>query len=172
MTAVRDLLSSSADAHDFTCAPCIGRWALFDSAATYETADDAAERHGRAQSLCALCPHEHTSQPASRCCAPSPNRTAAVSGQGKSSTRCALRSGARHDCPPQAPRPAAPMLGRGLPVRHSQRPMPTAPPRRSRHPHDHPHRAGRSTHHPNEGASHPCCTALKSPSSSLHHRAA
>ena len=82
MTVVRDLLASTADAHDFTGAPCIGRWALFDPAATYEPADDVAERHGRAQRLCALCPHEHVAA----CAAllrtiPKPHRSGVWAGQ-------------------------------------------------------------------------------------------
>ncbi len=83
MTAtLPDLLAELGHAHDYQGAPCVGRWALFDGPGPNEPAADVAERHGRAQRLCALCPHEHVAA----CAAllrtiPKPHRSGVWAGQ-------------------------------------------------------------------------------------------
>ena len=56
MTAMHDRLADLGTAHDFAGAPCVGRWALFDPASTYEPPADVAERHEAARHLCAHLP--------------------------------------------------------------------------------------------------------------------
>jgi len=56
VTAVRDLLASSADAHDFTDAPCIGRWRWFDPPGEHEAAASVQGRHEAAVRVCGTCP--------------------------------------------------------------------------------------------------------------------
>jgi hypothetical protein len=56
VTAVRDLLASSADAHDFTNAPCIGRWRWFDPPGEHEAAASVQSRHEAAVRVCRTCP--------------------------------------------------------------------------------------------------------------------
>jgi len=56
VTAVRDLLASSADAHDFTDAACVGRWSWFDALNDHEPAASVRERHEAAMHVCDRCP--------------------------------------------------------------------------------------------------------------------
>ncbi len=95
MTGVRDVLASSADAHDFTDAPCIGRWAWFDGPGTHEAADQVAERHEAARRLCGSCPIEHVAS----CAAllrtiPKPHRSGVWAGQVLEPVRAEKRGAA------------------------------------------------------------------------------
>ncbi len=83
MTAatVRVLLADLGTAHDFAGAPCVGRWALFDPASTYEPPADVAERHEAARHLCATCPLEHFAACAALARSiPKPHRTGVWAG--------------------------------------------------------------------------------------------
>jgi len=56
VTAVHELLASSADAHDFTDAPCIGRWRWFDPPGEQEAAASVQGRQEAAVRVCGTCP--------------------------------------------------------------------------------------------------------------------
>ncbi len=52
MSALGDVLTELGLAHDYQGAPCVGRWSLFDPAATYEPAAEVAARYEAGRRLC------------------------------------------------------------------------------------------------------------------------
>jgi len=50
------LLAELGPAPDFSAAPCIGRWALFDPPNDHEAAASVQSRHAAAVRVCAACP--------------------------------------------------------------------------------------------------------------------
>jgi len=90
-----NLLAELGTSHDFTGAPCVGRWAWFDPASTYEPPADVAERHEAARHLCASCPLEHFAA----CAAllrtiPKPHRSGVWAGQVLDPVRAEKRGAA------------------------------------------------------------------------------
>ncbi len=81
-TTVRDLLAELGHAHDFTDAPCVGRWEWFDPPADHEPKASVRERHEAAVHLCGTCPLDTFA----RCAAltrsiPKPHRSGVWAGQ-------------------------------------------------------------------------------------------
>jgi len=56
MTGVRDLLAELGTSHDFTGAPCVGRWRWFDPPGEREPAASVQSRHEAAVHVCGTCP--------------------------------------------------------------------------------------------------------------------